>query len=144
MTTVWVPETKPDWRIRIFLDEACPLCAREGRLLERLDRSRGRVDLEDLSAPKFDATRYGLTQQQVEARIHGVLPDGRIVEGVDVFRHAYAAVGFERLSEIANWRGIRPLLDWLYLIFARNRLRLTGRGPKTCPVPEREALESQP
>ncbi len=128
--------TRPDWKIRIFLDEECPLCAREGRLLERLDAGRGRIDLEDLSAPGFDATRYGLTQAQVEARIHGMLPDGEIIEGVDVFRHAYAAVGFERLSRIANWKGIRPILDWLYLIFARNRLRLTGRGPKTCAVPE--------
>lgn len=128
------PSDKPgaDWEIRILLDGQCPLCAKEGRLLERLDAGRGRIDLEDLSAPDFDPTVYGLDQATIEARIHGILPDGSIVEGVEVFTRAYTAVGLGWLVVPAQWPGIRWILDGLYRVFARNRLRITGRGPKTC------------
>ena len=67
----------PPCEIRVLLDAECPLCLREGRLLERLDGGRGRIDLEDLSRPDFDPSKYGLTQAEIEARIHGILPDGR-------------------------------------------------------------------
>ena len=121
------------WQIRILYDAECPLCAREGRLLERLDGGRGRVSLEDISAPGFDAARYGLDPADLEARLHGVLPDGSIVEGVEVLARAYEAVGWGWLVAPARWPGLRWLLDRAYLWFARNRLRLTGREPRYCP-----------
>ncbi len=124
-----------DWRIRILYDAECPLCAREGRLIERLDRGRGLVQLEDISHPKFDASRYGLDPADLEARLHGVLPDGQIVEGVEVLARAYEAVGLAWLVAPARWPGFRWLLDRAYLWFARNRLRWTGREPKYCPRP---------
>jgi predicted DCC family thiol-disulfide oxidoreductase YuxK len=121
-----------DWEIRVLYDGECPLCAREVRLLRRLDDGRGRIDLEDLAAPGFDPGRYGLTREEVEARIHGVLPDGRVVEGVEVFARAYRAVGWRWVDTLARWPGLRWILDRLYVVFARNRLRLTGRAPRTC------------
>ena len=45
-----------------------------------------------LAADDFDASAWGLDQATIEARIHGQLPDGRIVEGVDVFVHLYEAL----------------------------------------------------
>ena len=125
------PET-PGWQIRILYDAECPLCAREGRLLLRLDRGRGRLELEDISGPDFDASRYGLDPADLEARLHGVLPDGRIVQGVEVLARAYEAVGWTWLAAPARWPGIRPILDRAYLWFARNRLRWTGREPRYC------------
>jgi len=62
------------------------------------------------------------------ARIHGVLPDGSIVEGVEVFRRAYAAVGLGWLVAPTRWPGLRWLAEWSYQVFARNRLRWTGRS----------------
>jgi predicted DCC family thiol-disulfide oxidoreductase YuxK len=121
-----------NWLIRILIDGACPLCKREARFLERLDDGRGLIQLEDLSAPEFDPTLYGLDQASVEARIHAVLPNGETIEGVEVFSRAYAAVGVIWVSTLAQWRGLRWLLDRLYLVFAKNRLRLTGRSPATC------------
>ncbi len=123
----------PGWQIRILYDAECPLCAREGRLLERLDAGRGQVDLEDISAPGFDASRYGLDPADLEARLHGVLPDGTIVQGVEVLARAYEAVDLGWLVAPARWPGVRWLLDRAYLWFARNRLRLTGREPRYCP-----------
>lgn len=115
------------WKIRVLYDGECPLCAREIRALRRLDRGRGRIDLEDIAAEGFDAGRYGLTHQQVMDRIHGVLPDGRVVEGMEVFRRAYGAVGLGWLLAPTRWPGLRQLADAAYRTFARNRLRWTGR-----------------
>ena len=129
----------PSWRFRVFFDGECPLCRREIDLVRRLDDGQGRVDLVDLAAPGFDASAFGLDQATIEARIHGELPDGTIVEGVDVFVHLYEALDRGWLVRPARWRGLRPLLDRAYLWFARNRLRLTGRAPRTCPMPEVEA-----
>ena len=61
------------------------------------------------------------------ARIHGVLPDGTVIEGVEVFRRAYAAVGLGWLIAPTRWPGCRRLTDLAHRIFARNRLRWTGR-----------------
>jgi predicted DCC family thiol-disulfide oxidoreductase YuxK len=97
-------------------------------MLRRLDGGRGRLGFEDIAAPGFDASRYGRSQREVMARIHGVLPDGTLVEGVEVFRRAYAAVGLGWLVAPTRWPLLRPLADAAYRWFARNRLRLTGRN----------------
>ena len=41
-------------------------------------------------------------------------------------------LGWRWVGVVSHWPGVRWLLDRLYLVFARNRLRLTGRAPKTC------------
>lgn len=130
--TYSLSEHSSSWKIRVFYDAECPLCKREIALLRRIDRGRGRVDFVDLAADDFEATAYGLDQQTIEERIHGMLPDGRIIEGVDVFVHIYSALGWGWLAAIARWPGIRGILDLAYLWFARNRLRLTGRTPEVC------------
>ena len=113
--------------ITFLFDGDCPLCMREVRLLERLDRGRGKLALVDIAKPEFDAGVYGLDQETVMARIHGVLPDGTVIEGVEVFRRAYSAVGLGWLLAPTRWPGLRQLADAGYRVFARNRLRWTGR-----------------
>ncbi len=120
------PPEPPPWEIRVLYDGDCPLCMREIAMLRRRDR-RGRIDFEDISAPDFDASVYGLDFETVMGRIHGVLPDGRLVEGVEVFRRAYSAVGLGWLLAPTRWPLLRPLFDAAYRVFARNRLRWTGR-----------------
>jgi predicted DCC family thiol-disulfide oxidoreductase YuxK len=115
------------WQIRVLYDGECPLCAREIRFLEGLDRRRGRIQFEDIADPSFDASHYGLGQSDLMARIHAALPDGTLVEGMEVFRRAYAAVGLGWLLAPTAWPGLRSLADAGYRLFARNRLRWTGR-----------------
>ena len=116
----------PTVDLELFYDGACPLCSREARALRRLDR-RGRLQLTDLAAPGFDPAGTGIPMERLLARIHGRLPDGTIVEGVEVFRKAYEAVGLRLLVAPTRLPGISYLLDRAYAWFARNRLRLTGR-----------------
>jgi predicted DCC family thiol-disulfide oxidoreductase YuxK len=112
----------------ILYDGGCPLCRREIRFLERLDRGRGRLAFQDIESPDFDPTRHGLGREQVMARIHATLPDGGVIEGMEVFRRAYAAVGLGWLLAPTRWPGLRRVADAAYSLFARNRLALTGRS----------------
>ena len=134
----------PTWLVRVLYDGDCPLCAREIATLRRLDRGRGRIDFEDIAATGFDATRYGVDRAELMARIHGVLPDGTRIEGVEVFRRLYGAVGLGWLVAPTRWPLFRPIFDAAYRAFARNRLRWTGRGDEaggrcaadTCAAPK--------
>ncbi|MBS1151370.1 MAG: hypothetical protein H6Q89_3068 [Myxococcaceae bacterium] len=110
----------------VFFDGACPLCTREIALLQRLDR-RERIRFTDIAAPGFDAGPVGVGWAQLMDRIHGRLPDGTLLEGVEVFRRLYQAVGFGPLVAATRLPGISHLLELAYRRFAKNRLRLTGR-----------------
>lgn len=111
-------------QIEIFFDGECPLCRREIDFLRRFNK-RKQVLFTDLSAPDF--TLPGKTHDELMAQIHGRLPNGRLIVGVEVFRQVYAALGFKRLAAVSRWLGIRSLLELGYRFFARNRLRWTGR-----------------
>jgi len=112
--------------VEIFFDGECPLCTREVRMLQRLDRKR-RVRFTDIAAPSFDPSAIGRDMATLMARIHGRLPDGTVLEGVEVFRRVYEAVGLGALAKISRWPGISALTEAAYEVFANNRLRLTGR-----------------
>ena len=113
--------------VNLLVDLDCPLCAREVRLLQRLDRGRGRLEFTNIADPAFDASTIGRTQDEVMGTIHAVRGDGTVITGVEVFRAAYRAVGLSWLVAPTTWPGVRGLLDIAYRWFARHRLRLTGR-----------------
>jgi predicted DCC family thiol-disulfide oxidoreductase YuxK len=113
--------------VEVFFDGACPLCRREVALLKRLAAGRQRIRFTDIDAPGFDPTSIGQTQAALMARIYGRLPDGSFVTGVEVFRRRYSAVGFGPLVALTRLPGVRHLLDAAYALFAKHRLRLTGR-----------------
>ena len=96
-------------------------------MLRRLDRRR-RLEFEDIAAPGFDPSRYGLDQATVMGRIHGVTAGGEVVRDMEVFRTAYRAVGLGWLLAPSRWPLFRGLFDRAYAVFARNRLRWTGRA----------------
>lgn len=121
------------WDIEVFYDGACPLCRREISWLRGRDR-RGRILFTDIAAAEFAPTNVGADYGDLMAEIHGRLPDGRWIRGVEVFRQLYAAVGFGWLVAVTRWLGIRQLLDAGYRVFARYRLRWTGRCSDACRV----------
>lgn len=122
--------TRKSWEVEVFFDGACPLCRREIDLIRRLD-SGGRVRTTDISAPDFDAGSLGVPSQTLMRTIHGRLPDGSWIRGVEVFRQLYGVVGFRRLVALSRWPFIRGALDLAYRFFSRHRLRLTGRCDDT-------------
>lgn len=129
------PHTKTPL-FEVFYDGGCPLCRREIALIRRLDR-RGRLRFTDIDAPDFCAETLGLTHEELMARIYGRLPDGSWVTGVEVFRQLYGAVGFKPLVWLSRAPGLRQTLDGAYRVFARNRLKLTGRcSTERCSIPQ--------
>lgn len=120
------------WQIQVFFDGDCPLCRREIDVLRRRDAGRGRIAFEDITTPGFDASKHGFEMAALMGRIHGVLPDGSVVDGVEVFRRLYAAVGLGWILAPTRWPVLRPLADAIYRWFARNRMRITGRSEPAC------------
>jgi predicted DCC family thiol-disulfide oxidoreductase YuxK len=114
------------WEVEAFYDGDCPLCTREVNFLRRIDR-HGKIRFTDIAAADFRADNYGIDLDEFMTEIHGRLPDGTWVRGVEVFRRLYSAVGCGPIVWATRLPLIRGLLDRAYSMFARNRLRWTGR-----------------
>lgn len=134
MASIPVTETS-NWEVEVFYDGDCPLCRREIDMLRLWDRSK-RIRFTDIADPSFDPILFGRTHEELMDQIHGRLPSGEWIIGVEVFRRLYAAVGLRYLVAMTRWPVIAPLLDLAYRFFARYRLRLTGRcSAQTCSLP---------
>jgi predicted DCC family thiol-disulfide oxidoreductase YuxK len=127
--------------VEVFYDGDCPLCMREIRMLQRLDRRRQRIEFTNIADKSFDPAAYGTTYADLMAKIQGrTLPDGRWIEGVEVFRQLYKAVGFGPIVWITRLPLLSHLLSLGYHLFAKNRLRLTGRCiDDRCELPSSRA-----
>ena len=129
-----------NWTVEAFFDGECPLCLKEVQLLRRLDRKE-RIRWTDIASPDFDARSQGKTHEELMAKMHGRLPDGTWIEGVEVFRRLYSAVGLGPLVALSRIPGISHLADLGYRVFAKNRLRLTGRCQEgTCELPQARSV----
>lgn len=111
---------RADYPLTIFYDASCPVCALEMDHLRARDAAR-RLVLVDMSAPGFDATRFGLTLPELDAAIHALRPDGSIVRGMAALRLAYAAAGLGWVLRPSAAAPLRPLFDAGYRLFARHR-----------------------
>ena len=134
------------WRFKLLYDGECPLCLREARFLARRN-CNGRLAFEDITAPGFDALVYGTTREELMGVIHGVFPDGRLIQRVSVFREAYRAVGLGWVLAPTAWPGLHWLADLGYEWFARNRMaigKLFGRpcDSETCINPRPKITRS--
>ena len=114
------------FEIEVFYDGECPLCIREINMLKRLDKEL-RIKFSDIANAEFNMSEIDASWSDLMNSIHGRLPNGRLIKGVEVFRRLYSAVGFGALVKISRLPLISNLLDLAYKIFAKNRLALTGR-----------------
>jgi hypothetical protein len=77
---------------------------------ERLDR-RERIRFTDIAAAGFDVASLGMAWEALMDRIHGRLPEGTPIEGVEMFRRLYTAVGFGPLVAVTRLPGVAQLVD---------------------------------
>ncbi|MDR1349696.1 MAG: DUF393 domain-containing protein [Zoogloeaceae bacterium] len=112
--------------LEFLYDGQCAICCFDVAHLRRRDR-RHRLSFIDISAPDFDPRPYGRSREALLAHIAARCADGAMVEGPEVFRLAWAAVGFGWLVAPTRW----PVLAWMagtaYRVFARHRGMLSRR-----------------
>ena len=132
----------------VMYDRACPLCRAEMQRLRARDRV-GRLLLVDISAPGFEAVRWGFTQQALASALHVLTGDGEWLIGMPAIRHVYAQVGLGWVMAPTAWPVISSLADLAYRYVAPNRFVLSrwlGLSPATivcshaqCDVTQQQA-----
>lgn len=127
------------WKIKLLYDGQCPLCVREVNFLQKQDRDRGLVAFVDIADDDYDpADNGGIDFATAMGRIHAVLPDGSVINNVEVFRRVYNILGIGWIYAATGWPMIGPLVDLLYGIWADWRLKVTGRPNIETLMTERE------
>ena len=115
------------WRVNMLYDSQCPLCMHEVRFLERRNTA-GLVKFTDIASPDYNPADNGEVDYERGMKvIHAVLESGEVVEGVAVFRHVYTALGLGWVWAITRLPGISWAADRVYSVWAKQRMRITGR-----------------
>ncbi|NJM75814.1 MAG: DUF393 domain-containing protein [Acaryochloridaceae cyanobacterium RU_4_10] len=129
------------WQIKLLYDGLCPLCLREVNFLAKRDAGRGIIAFVDIADLAYQPGLHGNVDfATAMGRIHAVLPDGTVLQGVEVFRRIYTALGIGWIYAATRWPIIGPFVDWAYDIWANWRLKLTGRPDLTTLVAQRQTL----
>ena len=108
----------PSLPITLYVDEACPLCAREIIWLRR-HAAVDRLILIDISAPAFRCPDRSV--EQLRSRLHARSADGQWLIGIDATYWAWMAAGQARWAAPLGWRPLRPLLSLGYRLFSLAR-----------------------
>ncbi|MDJ0615880.1 MAG: DUF393 domain-containing protein [Calothrix sp. MO_192.B10] len=116
------------WKIKLLYDGECPLCLREVNFLQKRDGGRGIVAFVDIATDDYTPENHGgVDFETAMGRIHAVLPDGRVIKNVEVFRRVYEELGMGWVYAVTKLPIIGAMVDALYAIWADLRLFLTGR-----------------
>ncbi|MDX1573845.1 MAG: DUF393 domain-containing protein [Methylophaga sp.] len=122
-------------QLTIFFDGDCPLCAKEINALQARD-SLHQLKFENIYDDSF-ASRYpDIDIVKADRVLHGQLPDGSMIYGLDVTANAWKLVNAHHWIQMLRWPVIRWFTDIGYRLFAGLRHpigRLMGRG-KTCDI----------
>jgi len=94
------------------------------RHLRKRDK-HNKLTLVDIQSPSFAQTYPHLDWHTLNARIHGQLPDGRIITGLDVTHQAWKAVGMGWVYAPLRWPGVKVIADWCYIKFAKHRYTIS-------------------
>ncbi len=120
-------EENTEAQLTLLFDGACPLCRREVNFLRSRD-ARGRLRFVDIDSADYQPENFGaISYREAMGRMHALRGDGSVVRDVAVFREAYQLVGLGWLYAPTDWPVVKPMVDGIYSIWARLRLRLTGR-----------------
>lgn len=120
--------TSSNWEIRMLYDGDCPLCMKEVNFLKQRDEGKDKIQFVDISTDDYSPEdNYGITFEQAMEKIHAVLPDGRIIVGVEVFRRLYEAVGLGWVYAITSVEPVGKAAEAVYNYWAKYRTQITGR-----------------
>ena len=123
--------------LNILYDSKCNVCRWEMEWLHRRDRqvvNQGapKIRLTDLEDPNFDPldpANGGVNYEKGMRSMTAVTADGKVFQGVPVFRLAYEQVGLGWLFAVTQWPLMKGLFDVGYKLFANYRTLVT-RGTR--------------
>ncbi len=131
---------KSSWKVKLLYDGDCPLCMREVRFLQKKDQGRGLVKLVNIADDDYDANQHcGIDYKTAMGRIHAILPDGTILTDIEAFRYVYEVLGMGWVYAITKLPIVGKIANWIYSIWAKLRLPLTGRPNLETIITERKA-----
>lgn len=82
----------------------------------------------DINSADYNPAEHGgISYRQAMGRIHAISASGEVLRDLAVFRRAYELVGLGWLYAPTRWPPLAALADGAYGLWARWRLRLTGR-----------------
>ena len=110
------------YRLTVFYDGECPICAQEIALLTERD-VRGEVLCLAIDDHPQRLAEHGIERQAALTQLHVLDEQGRLLVGMAACRAMYRVSGWTALAKVLSWPLIRPLTDALYPWFARNRYR---------------------
>ncbi|XP_054631121.1 uncharacterized protein LOC129180708 isoform X3 [Dunckerocampus dactyliophorus] len=88
----------------------------------------GKVDFVDISLPGYDGAKYkGVSYEAAMEEMHVIDENNEVHRGVPAFAVMYSAMGLDVLGRFMLWPPVRPFMDKSYAMFAKNRLKWTGR-----------------
>lgn len=112
-----------DEPILVFYDGWCSVCKRTAQQFRKYDRDRGIVRCIDFRSDPVASEAAGVPIETLSASMHARFPDGELLSGPEAIRRVMHALGRGSLASWTRWPIIRPIVDWCYKLFARNRLR---------------------
>lgn len=116
--------------LRIYVDDACPLCHAEMAGLAAHDGGQ-RLQIRDCSAEGFrdsDSEVAGFDRAQLLHRIHARDAQGQWLVGVPVFAAAYEAAGLRRIAWLLRLRWLQPVWRAGYALVVDHRRLLVRFG----------------
>ncbi|MGJ8637375.1 MAG: thiol-disulfide oxidoreductase DCC family protein [Phycisphaerales bacterium] len=111
----------------VYYDGWCSACIKSASLFTKLDKNRGHlqcVDFRNSDDPRLELIK--LDQAQLATSLHTRTPDGSIHSGPEAIRQAFTVLGRRHSASWTALPIIKPIVDWCYQIFAKNRLRWFG------------------
>ncbi|MFV8454425.1 thiol-disulfide oxidoreductase DCC family protein [Vibrio owensii] len=110
-------------KLTVFYDGTCPLCAKEMKALKQRDAKQHIITV-DIYSEAFAAYPQ-IDPEQANTILHALNDKGELLLGLDVTHRAWQLVGRGWLYAPLRWRAVKPVADWLYLKFAKNRYRVS-------------------
>lgn len=120
--------------LTIFYDGTCPLCVKEMASLTEKDNGNNleTIDLSNAELSKFP----NINVTEANIILHALDDNGNLLLGLDAVHRAWQLVGRGWIYAPLRWPLIKPLADRLYILFAKNRYRisflLTGSSRCNC------------
>ena len=114
-------------KLTIFFDGECPLCKREVDFLQSRNQKRN-LSFIDINGKDFGLYQnYGINYKQAMERIHALKNDGSLIKDIEVFQEAYNWIGLGWIYAPTKLPVIDKLIEFIYRLWAKYRLRITFR-----------------